>query len=177
MSKTSFNKVDLLLKEIEDRYVQENFYRLKLYLENLDLGDDIINVVNNAITQNATDAESATQLKISRIAQEAIFENELVKAFSATHVELASGDATKQDAVVLGIAGNDAAIGQSVDIILLGVASDAAFAAFTVNDLLFLDVDGGITNVKRTSGYHVIIGKSLGGNDILCNPESPVTIA
>jgi len=40
MSQT--NSLDLLLKEIEDRYVQENFYRLKLYLERLDTGGTTI---------------------------------------------------------------------------------------------------------------------------------------
>jgi len=49
MSKTQFNKLDLLLKEIEDPYVQENFYRLKLFLEAFDAGDDTYNVVTNVV--------------------------------------------------------------------------------------------------------------------------------
>lgn len=32
------NNFEPLLKEIEDKYVQENFYRLKLYLESIGLG-------------------------------------------------------------------------------------------------------------------------------------------
>jgi hypothetical protein len=32
---TSVNQLDLLLKEIEDEYVQENFYRLKLFIDQL----------------------------------------------------------------------------------------------------------------------------------------------
>lgn len=39
MSQT--RNLDLLLKEIEDAYVQENFYRLKLYLEYLDKNQSI----------------------------------------------------------------------------------------------------------------------------------------
>lgn len=39
---TNTTKLDLLLKEIDDRYVQENFYRLKLYLEQLNVGNTTI---------------------------------------------------------------------------------------------------------------------------------------
>lgn len=35
--KSRFNRLDLLLKEIDDAYVQENFRRLKLFLEAQDL--------------------------------------------------------------------------------------------------------------------------------------------
>ncbi len=40
MSQT--NSLDLLLKEIKDEYVQENFYRLKLWLERLNTGGTTI---------------------------------------------------------------------------------------------------------------------------------------
>ena len=39
---TNTTKLDLLLKEIDDAYVQENFYRLKLYLEQLAVGNTTI---------------------------------------------------------------------------------------------------------------------------------------
>lgn len=39
---TNTTKLDLLLKEIKDEYVQENFYRLKLYLEQLGVGNTTI---------------------------------------------------------------------------------------------------------------------------------------
>ena len=38
---TMTRNLDLLLKEIEDEYVQENFYRLKLYLEYLSKNQNI----------------------------------------------------------------------------------------------------------------------------------------
>lgn len=177
MSKNAFTRVDFLLNEIEDEYVRENFYRLKLFLENLDLGDDIINIVNNIISSGSSDAVNATRLKITRIAQEAILAQDVVKAFSATHVELATADATREDATIIGIADNDANIGESVNVVLLGVVTNAAFTIFNVNDPLFLDVDGGITNIKRSSGFHTIVGKSVGGTDILFQPSNPITIA
>lgn len=38
MSQFNFNRLDLLLKEIQDPYVQENFYRLKQWIEQNDVG-------------------------------------------------------------------------------------------------------------------------------------------
>lgn len=44
MSNITFNRLDLLLREIDDPYVQENFRRLKQYLdENYQGGDTTIN--------------------------------------------------------------------------------------------------------------------------------------
>jgi len=129
------------------------------------------------IISTATSAASATKLKITRIANEQIFSQEVVRAFSSTHVSLATGGGTLQDANVLGIADSDAATGETVDIVLLGVSSNALFSVFTINSPLFLDLDGGITDIKRTSGYHVVVGKSLGNNEILFKSENPITIA
>ena len=136
-----------------------------------------INPFTGSFQRTSTSAISATKLKITRIAQEAITVSEVVKAFSSTQCALATGDTIKADAMVLGIADNSAAIGEDVDIILLGVVTDAIFSVFTLNDPLFLDEDGGITNVKRTSGFHVAVGKSLGGNDILFQSSLPTVIA
>ena len=177
-------RLDLLLKEITDPYVQENFYKLKVYLENVLVGGSG-GVQGPQGPQGppgppgdtAVNVESATKLKITRTAQEDILAGEVVRAFSDTHVSLATADSTRSDAMVLGIAEADALTGADVDVILLGVITDAAFAVFGLNDPLFLDVDGGITNVKRTSGYHVTVGKALGGNNILFQSGNPVVIA
>lgn len=59
MSKLDFNRLDLLLKEIQDPYVQENFYRLKLFLQQAKLsGGGVGNVVTN-ITTSASVWEKA----------------------------------------------------------------------------------------------------------------------
>lgn len=127
--------------------------------------------------ESTTIIDSATKLKIQRTALVNIGAGEVLKAHSATVATLATADNTQQDAQVLGIAESTVLAGATVDIILLGVVTDAAFSIFSINSPLFLDVDGGITDVKRTSGYHVVIGKSLGNNDILFQPSNPTTIA
>jgi hypothetical protein len=134
-------------------------------------------LISSSLLPSTGTVESATKLKITRIAQEVIATGDVVRAFSSTHVVPATADSTKATAMVLGIATNSAAVTESVDIILLGVATETAFSIFALNDPLFLDTNGGITNIKRTAGYHVDIGKSLGGNDILFQPSTPTKIA
>lgn len=112
-------------------------------------------------------ATNATKLVVTKTANEDIVAGELVRSISSTHVQLATADNLKADAMVLGIAETSALASETVDIILNGISTDAAFGIFTVGDPLFLDIDGGITNTKRVSGYHLQVGKSLGGNDIL----------
>lgn len=125
----------------------------------------------------ATIIDAATKLKIQRIANEDILAGEVLRAVSSTAVGLATGDSTKEQAQVIGIAENNALATETVDVILLGVVTDADFAIFSVNDQLFLDVDGAITNVKRTSGFHVPVGVALGGSDILFERTQPTVIA
>ena len=124
-----------------------------------------------------TIVDSATKLKIQRTALVNVDAGEVLKAHSSTVATLATADNTQQDAQVLGIAENTVLAGATVDIVLLGVVSNAAFSIFSINSPLFLDVDGGITDTKRTSGFHVVVGKALGNNDILFQPSNPTTIA
>lgn len=134
-------------------------------------------LISSTLLPSTGTVDSATKLKLTRTAQEAILKGEVVRAFSTTHVSLATANDTKDKAQIFGVADNDAAIGEDVSVILLGVSTDPAFSVFALNDQLFLDEDGGITNTKRTTGYHVTVGKSLGGNDILFNPGVPAVIA
>ena len=123
------------------------------------------------------DAYAAQVLKISRIASEDILEGEMLKADSPTHCSLATSDTNAQDAMAIGIALNNALTGETVDILLLGVAENTSFTIFSLNSPLYLDINGGITDTKKLSGYHVPIGKSLGGNQIFISIESPTVIS
>lgn len=52
---TNNTKLDLLLKEIQDPYVQENFYRLKLYIDKLiDDGQIGVSSGDTIVNQNIT---------------------------------------------------------------------------------------------------------------------------
>jgi hypothetical protein len=120
--------------------------------------------------------DSAVKLAVSRIASEDILSGDALKADSPTNVSLADASGTFQDSVVLGFAGNDALAGQTVTVILMGVISNAAFSVFSLNSPVFLDTVGGITDTKRTSGFHTVCGTSLGGTEVFVRVSQPVAI-
>lgn len=177
MSK-KIKRIDLLFREVSDAHAQENFYRLKTFLDNL---------AANGLAgppgpvgppgPSAELAAFANALKVTRIANVDLTKGDVVYAISTTHVDLATGDDTASKATVFGFVLTNALAGANVDILILGVLEDPIFSVFTLNDPLFLDVAGGVTDTKRISGYHVVVGKSLGGNQIFVNIRDPLVIA
>jgi hypothetical protein len=179
VSKT-IKRLDLLFREVQDLAAQENFYRIKAYIDNLS---------SNGIAGpqgppgpagppgTVGVAEYAGALKITRVASVSITLGDALYAISSTHVALADASNTIAEAMVFGFALNNASPGADVDVLILGVLEDPIFSIFTVNSPLFLDEAGGITDLKRTTGYHTVIGKSLGGNQIFVSIKDPVVIA
>jgi len=122
----------------------------------------------------------AASLVIDRIATGTILRGDLVRASTVNHVVVADATGTLEDAYVLGLALNDADDTENVEILLLGVISDPLFSVFAVNSTLFLDEDGGVTDIKPTKplrNYSTIVGKALGGNEILINVSTPTTLS
>lgn len=177
-------RLDLLLREVQDPYAQENFWRLRQYIENLEKSG-LGGIPGPQGPQGPPGppgisggvADFAGALKVTRVASVAITLGDAVYAISSTHVGLADASATVAEAMVFGFALNNASPGADVDVLILGVLEDPIFSIFTVNFPLFLDEAGGVTDVKRTSGYHVVIGKALGGNQIFVSIKDPVVIA
>lgn len=142
----------LLLKEIQDPYVQENFYKLKLYLDNLEenflTGEGIVGPQGPAGPAGPPGtvgvAEFAGALKVTRIAADTITIGDAVYAVSSTTVDLADFNGALAEAMVFGFALNAATAGQNVDVLILGVLTDPIFSVFSINSPLFLDSAGGI---------------------------------
>lgn len=124
-----------------------------------------------------TEAEQAQRLIVKRIASVDIVIGDALYATSNTHVGLAEADTTINKAMVFGFAVSNALAGSEVEILIFGILDDSVFSIFNINDPLFLDVSGGITDIKRTSGYHVVVGKSFGGSQIFVNIKDPLVIA
>lgn len=121
----------------------------------------------------------AATVVITRKANEEILRGQLVRASSPNYVEIADPTMDLDSANVLGIALTDVVQHDDVEIQILGIMTDALFNIFGPNDPLFLDEDGGITNVKPTvpgKNYLTDIGKSLGGGDILVLIQKPVAL-
>ena len=121
----------------------------------------------------------ASTVVITRKASEPILRGELVRGSSPNHVELADPTSDSESASVLGMALNAAAIEDDVEILILGVITDSIFNIFGTNVPIFLDDDGGVTDIRPSSpskNFLVDIGKSLGGGDILILIQKPVTL-
>jgi hypothetical protein len=171
-------RLDLLFREVQDLAAQENFYRIKAYIDSL-AGSGIVGPPGPQGPPGISGgvADYAGALKVTRVASVSISLGDAVYAISSTHVALADASNTIDEAMVFGFALNNAAPGADVDVLILGVLEDPIFSIFIVNAPLFLDEVGGVTDVKRTSGYHVVIGKALGGNQIFVSIKDPVVIA
>lgn len=122
----------------------------------------------------------ASTLVIDRIAEGAILRGDLVRAFSPGRVTVADPTSNRESAEVLGLALNDAADTENVEVLILGIITDSLFSVFAVNEVLFLDDAGGITNVRPTKpskNYLVNVGKALGSNEIFVNVQQPITLS
>jgi hypothetical protein len=121
----------------------------------------------------------SSSLVLDRIASGPILRGDVVRANSSNHVSVADPTTNLDSSYGLGVALNDADNLESVEVLVLGIISDPIFSVFSVNETLFLDESGGITNVKPTQpsrNFLLIIGKSLGGNEVFVNLGTPITL-
>lgn len=121
-------------------------------------------------------SESSTYLVLTRTVTEQIYKLEIVCATGATTVKLAHNNTNANDAFAVGMALNDAAIGEKVDILIMGVVKDTALAVYPLNATIFLDTNGGTTDVKPTlplAKSNTIIGRSLGNGEVFVNVQRP----
>lgn len=122
---------------------------------------------------------SATSLTIKRKASEPILKGDAVYSTGSDLVGVADNNTTINKANVLGIALNAANTGEDILILIFGTMTDPIYSVFAVNSVLFLDEFGGITDEKPTQPsrkFLSVIGKSLGGSDILVNVSLPITL-
>jgi hypothetical protein len=139
-------------------------------------GKPIITGVDGLISPSFLPTVPASSLQLVRTAQSAIIAGDAVKAVSSTHVAPADFDSTLSDATVLGIATSSANPGESVTVVVLGIITFPIFNIFPVNSILFLDNDGGVTDVRPVSGYLTTVGKALGGGSVMVTIGTPTQV-
>ena len=163
----------LLLREIQDRYTQENFRRIEKELDGL-TGSDTT-VINNLLS-NITSVESAAKLIIERTAAESIVTWDLIRLETSSSVSKATID-SYTNSKVIGIALNDGIIGEKIRILLFGVAEDVGFT-FAINEPLFLQSDSsvGLTAPAASGEFITEVGQSLGSGSIFINVSNPIEI-
>jgi hypothetical protein len=128
----------------------------------------------------STPVGKSASLVLDRTAGEDILKGDLVRATTSEKVLIADPNTTSiQDATVLGIALNDALLDEPIEVLVLGIVTDASFSVFQVNAPLFLDLDGAITDERPLypdKKFLCYVGKSLGGGDILIDINPPTTL-
>jgi hypothetical protein len=118
------------------------------------------------------------RLTTTRIATTAISALRILKFDSGTHVSYATNDSTYGDSFAIGIALNSAIIGGTVEILLFGALNDPFFS-YPVNENLYLDSNGGITNIAPSlpsASFLVKIGSSMGAGSIFIKMEQPISL-
>jgi len=162
MSQT--NSLDLLLKEIEDRYVQENFYRLKLYLERLDTaGGDITIIQGGGTTPAPTTADQIN--KVMGCAITTGVGQWVLQSLSANNfAEPAPDNLTTQPVIGIVI---DKPTTTTCTVCLIGLVSTAL-----ARGRVYLSATGVGSNSSPASGYMQKLGISFGDGTMFVNPET-----
>jgi len=133
----------------------------------------------NAIGQDLTVVENqvaalgvGTQLEATLTAQEPILTGQAVAQGGGGAV---LADATNLNHIsrVLGIAANDAAVGQNVTITLQGTTTVSGFSA---GDVLWLGSGGGLTTVVPTTGFSIQVGIALNPTTALVRLSEPIEL-
>ena len=89
---------------------------------------------------------------------------------------LANNNLTVSESSVIGLTRNAVSgVGENVSYQFQGTMYDSTFN-FPVNDLIYLDVNGNITNIAPTTGFLTVIGTSLGQGSIRININNPISL-
>jgi len=124
-----------------------------------------------------TEADQAKRLIVTRKATVSISAMKLVKSDSATHVSVATNNVDFESAQVLGVA-LTAAINpdDDIEVLLFGALNDSSLSGFSLNDLIYLGVNGAITNVSPSNGFSKEVGYSIGVNEVFINLKQTIIL-
>lgn len=162
---TNTTSLDLLLKEIKDPHVQENFYRLKLYLEQLSVGNTTI--VAPAAGGGTTGGTSATgSLTKTMGCASTVKVGDWVYQSNSTNNFAVSATDNDPLVPVIGIVTSKPVPTQAI-VTLVGVV-DFSIA----RGRLFLGNTGLAALTAPSSGYLQKLGISFGDGTIFVNPET-----
>jgi hypothetical protein len=170
-------RLDLLIREVEDPHAQENFYRLKNYIDNI--SDSVI--AGPAGPQGiqgpaGTPAVDSTNFLVSKIAGETISAGKAVYLDTATIVKFSDHSVVARQKCI-GVADTAATVGNAILVITDGVFEDAIFAGFTLNEPIFVGTSGVLTQTAPTTGVLIEVGYYIGENKIEVEIKRPIALA
>lgn len=176
MSKT-IKRLDLLIREIEDPHAQENFYRLKYFLDNLS-ANGVTGPQGPPGIQGPPGASGTpgTSLVATKTAGETISAGKAVYLDTATVVKLSDHSVLSRQKCI-GVAKTAATLSNPIEVITDGIFEDAIFSGFTINEPIFVGSNGTLTQVPPTSGVLLEAGYYLGENKIEVEIKRPIILA
>ncbi len=176
MSKT-IKRLDLLFREVEDPHAQENFYKLKNYLDNLTIsGSTGPQGPAGPAGPAGPSGTPGTSLVVTKTAGETISAGKAVYLDTATVVKLADHSILARQKCI-GVAKTAATSGNSIEVITDGVFEDAIFSGFTLNEPIWVGTNGTLVQVPPTSGVLLEAGYYLGENKIEIEIKRPIILA
>lgn len=89
-------------------------------------------------------------------------------------VALASNNLNINEATVVGVTRTAATDGNSIKYKTLGKFEDSSLS-FPINDQIYLDVNGNLTNVAPITGFRVLVGTAINGG-IQINIDEPIEL-
>lgn len=129
----------------------------------------------NPLTGNfdiAQDSGGSSASDVTATAFGVISALKVVYAISATQVAIAD---QLQPHKPIGVALNAAGDGDSITFRTFGEVEDASFL-FAVNEPLFFNSVGSITNIPPSTGYHTEIGHGMGVGKIFVSIKNQITL-
>ena len=187
----NLRRLDLLIKEIEDVYVQENFRKLKRYLECLldasnsgvagvqgrqgpagSPGPQGIQGVEGPIGPPGDDATFVIEGTSGQVISGA----KLLTVDPQTGSLVYADSSSEDDSQVIGISLDAAADNTTVRVLTFGELEDPSFSTFPIGSDLYLGSNGEITSDAVGSGFHVRIGKVIGPSKIFLDIDEKIEL-
>jgi len=176
MSK-QLKRIDLLFREVSDPVAQENFYRLKSHVENLQLsGGTGPQGPQGPAGPAGPSGTPGTSLVVTKIAGETISAGKAVYLDTATVVKLADHSILARQKCI-GVAKTAATVGNTIEVITDGIFQDAIFSGFAINEPVWVGLSGVLTQTPPTSGVLLETGYYLGENKIEIEIKRPIILA
>lgn len=176
MSKT-VKRLDLLIREVEDPHAQENFYRLKNYIDNFQSsGATGPQGPQGPAGPAGPSGVPGTSLVVTKTAGETISAGKAVYLDTATVVKLSDHSVVARQKCI-GVAKTAATLGNPIEVITDGVFEDAIFSGFTINEPIWVGTSGTLTQTPPTSGVLLEAGYYLGENKIEIEIKRPIILA
>jgi len=166
-------RLDLLLKEIKDPYVQENFYKLKIFLENFEGGG----AQGPAGNTGATGPQGAPGVggTVTVIAGETLPALKFVYIGSDGKAYLGNS-ATFPETEVIGMTTQAGATNSILEIVPFGLVQDPSFT-FGYSQMLFLTTNGAFSTTVPVTGHRVKLGQGLNNGQIFIDIDETIILA